>query len=685
MTQTDRSTKEGIHLRGSLSQAGEVEQIQRARVSIALASIAASLPLMVFNLAFVERKWKILLNRGPFLLEYPLQAWQKILFLLFFAAAITLLIATLSLILWSLVRRLLSLLGIEAWWLAKFTVLAVALAYFAAITTQYKVVEYFRDGVNLALLRRLGGGEFTTALKYAQDEFAGLLPSVAASFVILFAGGWLLRKHGRRLSPWLSRRWPVRLLSSPPGLLAANAALVICTWLLWMTSFSLHQDLRFVVAYQLYSFPTVTLTRLYADRMDPARYALDSAAAGMSPTPRALSIAGRGIHEGAAADGPPETVWQQRDTAWQGSQLQRKNVLLLVLESARYDLLDARVDGEPVMPVLSSLPGERLLMYSHAGYTGPSLCAIFNGVMDERETGTSLVDRFRELGYHTGVFSGQSEAFDDIRSRTHMDHADVYVDAGSFSSEQRMYANTAASALSVPAPLVAARFRQWLRGIDRRHPFFAYLNWQETHFPYHYWGAPTPLANPPISRGQIVFERQNWLKRTYWNAARNLDSALAGVLAELDQLGLRSQTVILVVGDHGEELFEHGYLGHGLSISFEQYATTGKLINSNWIPPRRPIGLDSVSALIHNALVLRPEYALPLDEHFFCYTGVITEPTQLGLVTSDGIVKFDFQRRRWTRQAAPGQEFVSSPSLPALIQLWQLYLGQMPPPDRRTQ
>ena len=98
------------------------------------------------------------------------------------------------------------------------------------------------------------------------------------------------------------------------------------------------------------------------------------------------------------------------------------------------------------MPVLSSLPGERLVMFSHAGYTVPSLCAMFSGTVDEREVGISLVDRFRELGYQTAVFSGQYEGFGEISARTHMNRVDVFVDASSFPKEQRMYASTAASA-----------------------------------------------------------------------------------------------------------------------------------------------------------------------------------------------------------------------------------------------
>ncbi len=653
----------------STSAAGN-DQLQRARLSVTLASITATVPLLVFNLALVERRWKVLLNRGPFLLEQPLRWWEKILFVGFFAAVILVLVLTASLTLWWVFRHLTRR---PAPWMAKFTVLPVALGYIAAITIQYEVVQYFRDGLNLALIRGLGGGSWMTALKYVQEEFAGLLPVIAASLVVMVVGGWLVRRYSGHLEAWMVRRWPVRMLASPRKLLAGNAIMFVLPWLLLTFSFPLHENLGFGIAYHLYSLPAITLARLtsrpaYFAPLDASGHVYAHNASGNGPT----------------EDDPPEVNWPNQNAPWDASRLERKNVLLLVLESARYDLLDARVDGVQVMPVLSSLPGERLMMISHAGYTVPSLSAIFNGTIDESETGISLFDRFHEMGYQTAVFSAQYEGFGDASARTHMNRADVYVDASSFPAEQRMYANTAAGALSVPAPMVAERFRQWFRSIDHQRPFFAYLNWQEMHFPYHYWGEPTPLANSPISRGEIVARNRDWLQRTYWNAARNVDSQLAELLSELDEAGVRSQTVILIIGDHGEELFEHGYLGHGTNISFEQNATIGKLINSNWKPPHAAIGMSNVSGLIHNSLVRKPEDALPVDKAFFCYTGTANEPGQVGEVTSGGIVKFDFRRKMWTKQAAPGTEFVTSPSFPPLIYLWQSYLRQLPAPDGRS-
>ena len=95
--------------------------------------------------------------------------------------------------------------------MAKLTVLPVALA--RVLRRRHRpdeVVQYFRDGLNLALIRGLGGGDWMTALRYVQDEFAGLLPAIAASFVVMVVGGWLVRRYSKRLAAWLARRWPVK-------------------------------------------------------------------------------------------------------------------------------------------------------------------------------------------------------------------------------------------------------------------------------------------------------------------------------------------------------------------------------------------------------------------------------------------------------------------------------------------
>ena len=54
---------------------------------------------------------------------------------------------------------------------------------------------------------------------------------------------------------------------------------------------------------------------------------------------------------------------------------------------------------------------------------------------------------------------------------------------------------------------------------------------------------------------------------------RDADAALAGMRADLAKLGLAERTAIVLVGDHGEELFERGQFGHGATLHQEVLAT----------------------------------------------------------------------------------------------------------------
>jgi hypothetical protein len=250
--------------------------------------------------------------------------------------------------------------------------------------------------------------------------------------------------------------------------------------------------------------------------------------------------------------------------------------------------------------------------------------------------------------------------------------ADRFVDGTTFPQHLRMYSSASPGALSIPAHHVNARFAEWLRSIGKR-PFFAYLNWQEMHFPYSYPGAPLRLLDRPVPRGSIVPANREWVRKTYANAARTLDDALSEVIRLMDSLAVGANTVIIVVGDHGEELFENGYLGHGTHLSYEQNATLGKLIGSKWTPPERPLGLSDLPAVIHNALVRRSEDVLPLSEEVLCYVGVAERPLQIGLFTGSGLVKYDFVEARWERQERPQGAFARAVPEPHLVHLWESY------------
>ncbi len=60
-----------------------------------------------------------------------------------------------------------------------------------------------------------------------------------------------------------------------------------------------------------------------------------------------------------------------------------------------------------------------------------------------------------------------------------------------------------------------------------------------------------------------------WLGGAYDAAIATGDRALGEVLAKLDALSLRENTIVVFTSDHGEEFLEHGHLQHGQSVHTE--------------------------------------------------------------------------------------------------------------------
>jgi tetratricopeptide (TPR) repeat protein len=87
---------------------------------------------------------------------------------------------------------------------------------------------------------------------------------------------------------------------------------------------------------------------------------------------------------------------------------------------------------------------------------------------------------------------------------------------------------------------VVDRALGWLRQNDAR-PFFAWVHLYDAHAPY----APPP-PYPQTYDGEVAY----------------VDGQVARLLAAVD----RGNTIIVVVGDHGEALGEHGELTHGLLL-----------------------------------------------------------------------------------------------------------------------
>ncbi len=127
----------------------------------------------------------------------------------------------------------------------------------------------------------------------------------------------------------------------------------------------------------------------------------------------------------------------------------------------------------------------------------------------------------------------------------------------------------------------------WLTEGVLAQPFFLYVHFMDPHWPYADRGFFSDDVGPETADfSYVTFLRLNQghpsnarlrgstdvthLVHRYDEEIRHADAMVASLLTEVAKLGLGSRTLTIVVGDHGEEFFEHNGFGHGHDVFEEQ-------------------------------------------------------------------------------------------------------------------
>jgi arylsulfatase A-like enzyme/Tfp pilus assembly protein PilF len=257
----------------------------------------------------------------------------------------------------------------------------------------------------------------------------------------------------------------------------------------------------------------------------------------------------------------------------------RLNLLLVTLDTTRADRLGCYGYAAGRTRRLDQLAAEGVRFeraYATAPITLPSHASMLTGLYPfehgVRNNGNFyLPDRFdsiatvlKRAGYHTAAFVssfildrryGLARGFD-----TYDDHMEgVQRQVLALEAERR--GDRTALALS-----------RWLEAyaVKPDAPFFAWLHLYDPHEPY----TPPPpfrevFASNPYD-GEIAFD----------------DAALASILDKLQALGLLGQTVVAVMGDHGESLGDHGEETHSMFV----YESAVRVPFLLWRPGLLPSG-----------------------------------------------------------------------------------------------
>ena len=272
------------------------------------------------------------------------------------------------------------------------------------------------------------------------------------------------------------------------------------------------------------------------------------------------------------------------------------NIVLISVDSLRSDHLGCYGYARQTSPRMDRLAAEGALFenaISSTSWTLPAHCALFTGLADSvhgcqdmnqrlPDDRLTLATRLKAIGYATaGFFSGPalhpvfglSQGFER------------YVDCTSFAALSLKVLDAgqsldggvveAASSADITNPRVYENMHAWLQENQRR-PFFLFIHLWDVHFDY--------IPPPPYDRmfdpdytGTITGE--NYAIDPAFNASlpkRDLEHIVAlydgeiawtdehvgKILDELDARGLRDNTIVLLLSDHGEEFFEHGGKTH---------------------------------------------------------------------------------------------------------------------------
>ena len=233
------------------------------------------------------------------------------------------------------------------------------------------------------------------------------------------------------------------------------------------------------------------------------------------------------------------------------------NLLVITLDTTRADRLGAYGWPGGATPQLDRIGTEGTL-FEHAvapaPLTLPAHSSLFtakfpphHGVrdnggffLDERET--TLAERLKSSGFRTGGFVasyvldrrwGIAQGFD-----TYFDNFD-----------SRKINDLSIGEIERPANEVADRALTWLGSVESSR-FFCWVHFYDAHSPY---APPEPY-------------RTRFADRPYLGELAFIDSQVGRIRSFLEEHRLLDKTMIVVIGDHGESLGDHGEATHGFFV-----------------------------------------------------------------------------------------------------------------------
>lgn len=253
------------------------------------------------------------------------------------------------------------------------------------------------------------------------------------------------------------------------------------------------------------------------------------------------------------------------------------NLLILTLESSQPDYLSAYGYPQNTTPFFDELASEGVLfsnMITTTAWTIPSLATMLTG----------LSPNVHGIDARGKIMDPQIPTLFEALEQ----HGYVIGDTTYTLTEPSINSVYKKKEISPEVALSEGRSEEsyllsWMEE-NKEKPFFGWVHFHATHLPYR---ATPPynkffledidksvledeqiklvLSQLIIRKGEVEFDRERHtevVRTLFTQTLRQQDSKVGKVLKKLDELGLRDNTLIVITADHGDELLEHGFIGH---------------------------------------------------------------------------------------------------------------------------
>ncbi len=270
-----------------------------------------------------------------------------------------------------------------------------------------------------------------------------------------------------------------------------------------------------------------------------------------------------------------------------GTAAPKHNVVLIVLDTVRADRLSCYGYDRPTTPNIDAIAKQGVRFehfYSNSGWTLAAHASLFTGLYPVGHRATqetlelstevpTLAELLGSAGYQTYAVSANPvvnrpsglvrgfDVFDEVfRLKVKRDKDK------SFAEQNNM------------------AFRRFLMSSDRERPYFAFLNYIEAHAPYE---PPEPyrsrFVGDEFSQGEVLEvmdmdlsghyliepfdqERLALANRLYDGEMAHLDARIGELFEIIKRDGRIEETLVVIISDHGENLGDHGFVGHVFSV-----------------------------------------------------------------------------------------------------------------------